>query len=415
VIVLKKLPAAAAVVLIVSALLLGQGMRVDARTVEEISQDINRLSQQQSSLDAKIADLEDQIASKRSEIRSLSNDVAVLQHEIDQLELQIDSTEVKIDKTNAEIERTTIEIRATEERIGNAKEQLGALIRLLSEFDETDPFELLIANRSFSEMLDQVQYAERIQHETQGRLDEVQTLRAELDVQKHNLEAQLREAQNLKSQLQGQQDAVESKKSEKADLLEKTKGEEASYQKLLGDTEALRKQVQEDINALQDELSSTAGATPPTLGSGIFLEPCNCAVTQGFGMTDYAKGGAYDGQGHNAIDFAGPLGSPVFAAADGVVVAKGSLGQAAYGNWLAIKHPAYNVVTLYAHLISYPSIGVGTEVSQGDVVANLGSTGYSSGPHVHFGVSLDDFHTVSRPYGDIPIGTWVDPSPYLAP
>lgn len=411
---LKKLPAFAVAVLIVPVLLLGQGIRVDARTAAEISQDIDRLSRQQSSLDAKIADLEDQISSKRSEIRSLSNDVAVLQQEIDQLELQIDSTEVKIDKTNAEIERTTIEIRATEERIGNAKEQLGALIRLLADFDETDPFELVVANRSFSEILDQVQYAERIQHETQTRLDEVQTLRADLDVQKHNLEVQLREAQNLKSQLQGQQDAVQGKKSEKADLLEQTKGEEANYQKLLGDTEALRKQVQDDINSLQDELSSSAGATPPALGSGIFLEPCNCSITQGFGMTDYAQGGAYGGQEHTGMDFAGPLGSPVFAAADGVVVAKGSLGQAAYGNWLAIKSPAHNVVTLYAHLISLPSIEVGTEVAQGDVVANLGSTGYSSGPHVHFGVSLDDFHTVSKPYGDIPVGTWVNPAPYLA-
>ena len=385
-----------------------------ARTAEEISQDINELAQQQASLDAKIAELEKNIDVKRSEISSLNNQVAVLQQEVDQLELQIESTETKINKTNAEIERTTIEIRATEERIAAAKQQLGALIRLLAQLDDTNPFEIVIANKNFSELLDQVQYTEKIQEQTQGRLDEIQQLRAELDTQKHNLEIQLRQAQDLKAQLQGQQSAVVEKKDEKDDLLNKTRGEEANYQKLLRDTEKLRAQVQDDIDALQAELASSSGfsGSPPPLGSGIFIKPVAGVMTQGFGMTDYAKGGAYGGSPHEGIDFSGPLGSPIFAAADGVVVAKGDLGAAAYGRWIVLRHDQYGVYTLYGHLLNVPSISVGALVTQGQVIANEGSTGYSSGPHVHFGVGLN-FKTYSKAYGLLPVANWVNPAPYL--
>lgn len=409
----RTLVVAAAAALVAGSVWLGQGSTVSARSVEDITGDINRLSQQQSSLDAKIIELERQIQAKHSEIRSLNNDVALLQQEVDALQLQVENTQTKIEKTNAQIEKTTIEIRATEERIGGAKLQLAALIRLMAQLDETNPFEVLIANRSFSELLDQVQYTERIQQDTQARLDEVQQLRAELDVQKHNLEVALRDAQQLKTSLEGQQQGLVVKKAEKADLLDKTKGEEASYQDLLDDTEALRKQVQDDINALQRELGGSAGGVAPPLGSGIFLPPCNCQITQGFGMSDYAKNGAYGGAPHEGIDFAGPMGSPAFAAADGTVLAKGALGAAAYGNWIMLWHAQYNVATLYGHLISMPSIAVGATVEQGDVIANVGSTGYSSGPHVHFGVGVNP-QTVSKPYGLLPIAQWVDPSSYLA-
>lgn len=380
-----------------------------ARSVDDITQDINRLSQQASSLDAQISALQQQIDAKQSQINSLNNEVALLQQEIDQLQLQVESTQTKIDKTNAEIEKTQIEIRATEHRIEDAKHQLGALIRLLSQLDDTNPFEVLLANKSFSDLLDQVQYTERVQQQTQSRLDEIQQLRTKLDIDKHNLDVQLNESMQLKTQLQGQQNGLEQKKNEKADLLDKTKGEETNYQKLLKTNGEQLKKIQEEINSAQDELAKSTGftGTPPPLGSGIFIKPVNGVETQPFGVCQLAGDCP-----HTGIDFAGPLGSPVFAAASGVVLAKGSM-SCAYGNWIFIQHEAYGVATFYGHLISLPSIAVGTTVKQGDVIANEGSTGFSTGPHVHFGVGANA-KTVNSSCGVLPVANWVDPAPYLA-
>lgn len=388
--------------------------QVYARSSDEITTDINRLNGEVDRLEAEIKDLESQISEKQGEIRSLKNDIAVLDHEIDKLQLQIESTQKKIERAEAEIERTTIEIRATEEKIKNTKENIVELIQLLNDYDKTSLIEVLLSNKNFSDLLNQIQYTETIQKRTQEGLNEIQQLKADLDSQKQELEAQRHNAILLNEQLKGQQAALEQKRDEKDVLLAKTESDEAIYQELLKDTEALQKQVQEDIKNLEGELAAQSGGSSSAApsGKGVLQMPASGTIVQGYGMTDYAKGGAYGGAIHNGIDIAAALGTPIWAAEKGSVAATGSLGAVAYGNWVAISHPTLGLTTVYAHLISSGEVTSGDQVARGDVIAHMGSTGYSTGPHVHFMVCTS-FQTVQKSYGLLPICNHINPMNYI--
>jgi murein DD-endopeptidase MepM/ murein hydrolase activator NlpD len=138
-------------------------------------------------------------------------------------------------------------------------------------------------------------------------------------------------------------------------------------------------------------------ATDPVLSAtGKLLMPIpHATITQGFGPTPYAFEAAYAGfpHFHTGVDLAVPLGTPVFAAADGVVVLARPMTDASgnlvgYGNYVIVQHDA-GLKTLYGHLLM---IGVkeGDVVKRGQLIGLVGSTGNSTGPHTHFEVRVDN-------------------------
>ncbi|MFN2464809.1 MAG: peptidoglycan DD-metalloendopeptidase family protein, partial [Candidatus Dormibacteria bacterium] len=140
-----------------------------------------------------------------------------------------------------------------------------------------------------------------------------------------------------------------------------------------------------------------------------FIVPVQAAVIQGFGPTDVdfepsvTYRGTFYPHFHTGLDIIGAANSPVHAAADGVVLLATSSKDAqgnliGYGNYVAIAHPN-GFVTLYGHMNSL-SVKEGQVVHQGEIVGQEGSTGLSTGPHVHFEIRHNN--------------EWVDPAPYLA-
>ena len=140
-------------------------------------------------------------------------------------------------------------------------------------------------------------------------------------------------------------------------------------------------------------------ASTPVSTGHLFTWPlAGFVITQPFGPTDLAIEPAFDGYPHfhTGIDLAGPFDTPIWAAADGVVAAVGS-GTTGYGNYVVIAH-AGGISTLYGHL-DRTLVPVGTHVTQGQPIGLEGSTGNSTGPHLHFEVRVN--------------GQPVDPMPYL--
>jgi len=140
-----------------------------------------------------------------------------------------------------------------------------------------------------------------------------------------------------------------------------------------------------------------------------FIAPVVAPVTQPFGPTDFALepplsfDGTFYPHFHTGLDLGAPLDTPVHAAADGVVLlAQASVDSSGklvgYGNYVVIAHPD-GFVTLYGHLDSV-AVKAGQVVHQGEIVGLEGSTGWSTGPHVHFEIRHD--------------GQFMDPAPYLA-
>lgn len=163
-------------------------------------------------------------------------------------------------------------------------------------------------------------------------------------------------------------------------------------------TDALLQQIELAVGAQATflKLAQLMPDDPTLLETGRLLWPIpNATITQGFGPTPFRFEAAYAGFAHfhTGIDLAVPLGTPVFAAADGVVVAAQAMQDAngtlvGYGNYVIIQH-ATGLETLYGHLLS-SIVKTGDLVTRGQLIGLVGSTGNSTGPHTHFEVRIDN-------------------------
>ena len=134
-------------------------------------------------------------------------------------------------------------------------------------------------------------------------------------------------------------------------------------------------------------------------GKGVLDWPLdNVRITQYFGNTPFAQSGAYSGKGHNGIDLAAQIGTPIKAALGGVVLGAGNTdsvrGCYSFGKWVMIRH-ANGLNTMYAHL-SQISVTQGQSISTGQIVGYSGETGYATGPHLHFGVYVTSSTQIMR-------------------
>jgi len=173
---------------------------------------------------------------------------------------------------------------------------------------------------------------------------------------------------------------------------------------MLKDREKRSRALEEEIFAIEEKIRITIDpASLPPKKPGVLASPLpdistqscwdggesakNC-VTQYFGNTPFAISGAYNGKGHNGIDFRASFGTPVRAALSGVVEAVGDTDLeckgVSYGKWVLVKH-GNNLSTAYAHL-STVNVSPGQGVARSDLIGYSGSTGYATGPHLHFTV-----------------------------
>ena len=162
-------------------------------------------------------------------------------------------------------------------------------------------------------------------------------------------------------------------------------------------TDALLRRIEQAVFS-QDALAQLADLplVDPALAPGRFIWPIpHAQITQGFGPSLFTFEPAYAGFAHfhTGIDLAVPLGTPVFAAADGVVTTAGAMQDGAgnlvgYGNYVVIQH-SLNLKSLYGHLLT-TLVRAGDPVKKGQLIGLVGSTGNSTGPHTHFELRIAD-------------------------
>ena len=176
-----------------------------------------------------------------------------------------------------------------------------------------------------------------------------------------------------------------------------------------------RIKIAEETDNLEEALRKKVNISILSKGK-ILSWPVIGPITQGYGATKFALTHYYS-KFHNGIDIGIPIGTPIKAPAGGVVLETGNQDKycfkGAYGKFVVIKH--YNgLTTLYAHL-SFIKVKIGQVVKRGEVIAYSGNTGYSTNPHLHFGVydSSKFYIGTSHFCGPMPYGGSVNPMNYL--
>ena len=354
---------------------------------------------------------------------SLKKEIGGINYTINQLDLSIKSNKVIIEKLGLEIEALNSDMNQIEKRVNGNKEAISRLMIRLYERDQDGLFMAFLRNGTLAEGVSEIQSLMTINGDLSIRTNELREFQKELVRKSAYVQDKKQSREVEKENLTNRQYIIKDQKETKRRLLVQTKNQEETY---VNEIEKLEKQ-QEEISQVIDEIenqlrTSFDPSLLPLKRPGVFGYPVeNPRLTQKYGRTSFAAK-AYKTKSHTGVDFAVSIGTPILASEDGKVKAVGNNDRGTvkwqkfqYGKHIVIEHNN-NLTTLYAHL-SRAVVNIGDEVKRGDIVGYSGNTGYSTGPHIHFGVYWSPsvrFQVIPPAAGLVLVGITIDPEEYLA-
>ncbi len=413
-----------------------------SETVHAQTSEIQKLQQEIRDRNARLGDIEKEIAKYEADLKVVGAEKNTLQRAINQLELErkkvqseIAYTQQKIDSTDLELNQLVLEIGVTEENIALQQQAISSIIRDNYKKGENSIVELVLTRGNFSDFWNAVETNSQVQDSMAVKVQSLQTLKTTLDGKRNETLEKRGLLVKLKNQYGDQNTVLTNNKAEQAELLNATKNEEAEYQRLLKEKQAAREKIVAEMRDFEAKLQFILDPnTIPTPGTQVFDWPLkSIIITQLFGGTEFAKrnASAYGGRAyHPGVDFGAPRGTAIHAPLAGTVRATGNTDAVAgcysWGKWTLIDH-ANGLTTLYAHQ-DVISVSPGQRVATGDIIGYVGSTGFSTGPHLHFtlyakeGVSVRKFSEIkavtSCGAATTPVAAteaYLDPMLYLPP
>ncbi|MBI2063590.1 MAG: peptidoglycan DD-metalloendopeptidase family protein [Candidatus Yanofskybacteria bacterium] len=377
-----------------------------AYALDDTSQQILDLRKQIEELTKQAEQYKGTIAEKQKQANTLKRQIDILNNQILQLQTKINITDRQITSTNYEINDLHGQIFDATEKIDKQKQAIGELLAILYEQDKLSLLAVLLKSSRLSDFANQAQQVESLNNKLTGLLTQLKTEKEVLEQNKQDLELKKSELETLNDKQIIQKSSLSGTKNNKNTLLTQTKGQEAKYQQLLSETEKKKAQFFAELQELEDQalktgafiVRVTADSVPPR-GSKIFQWPYDdYYITQGYGMTAYARRGAYGGAPHNGIDIASGYGTPIRPTASGAILSSGF--NNGFGNWVAVRHDG-NLVTVYAHMRSPSGLANGTPVTASSIIGYEGSTGNSTGSHLHLSLYRDFFTYINDKNGQL--------------
>ena len=347
------------------------------KSQNEIKQEIDEISKEKKAMETKKKQLDDEIAGLAS---------------------QIDSLNSKIAKNDSDIASKEKEITNLEKEIAENDELLKKRLRVMYEKGSMSYLDILFSASSFSDLLLRMDMIQQIYTHDQELIAGMEEKKSSVEDAKATIEAAKRENVGLKQELATQKTTMQKKSDESDNVINRLERSEAEKQAELKEREKENQEILSQIaaaKAAQQTSNSSSGGGAPVVNTytgGTLGWPCASrgTITSTFGWRTF-RGVPNN---HTGLDIAVPTGTSVIACEDGVVT--GSGWRNSYGYCVTIDHGS--ITTLYAHN-SVLKVTVGQSVKKGQQIALSGSTGNSTGPHVHLGV--------------IKNGQYVNPAPYV--
>lgn len=382
---------------------------VSCQPGDSICQQLQQKQQTQQDVQGQLSQIQQNITNVQQKSTAIIQVIQGLNTQIDQQKQVIAATQAKLDETNRQIRYTQADISRRQAEVEARQQLLNQRVRAMDKHDSLNYFELVVTSQSFTQLVDRISTMQDIVRSGQQLLDQVKAAKAQVQQQQAKLQQEHDQVTALLQQQQAQQAQLDADVAAQQAALASYQQLEAQYQQqvqaLTAQNNNLLGQIQQLQQQFQAEAQSSGG------GSGQFAWPQHGTLTQPFGCTDLVLEPApppgvhcITGHFHYGLDIAANFGNPIGAADAGVVgsVVTGCVAGTfscggGYGNQVLIVH-GNGYTTLYAHL-SQVDVSVGQAVKRGQTIGMEGSTGASTGPHLHFGISFD--------------GGWVDPQAYL--
>lgn len=390
---------------------------------------IDDLRQQIQDRQAKIDAIEKQIAQYQRELdttttakKSLESAIRALDISRKKLAADIRLTQNKIARTGYSIQKLNLEIANNTDRIHKDRAVIAKSLREIQKIDSQSFLEKLLAKETISNVWNVADTLIQFQGALQANIRSLNNVQVSLQKNKESLSQKQKKLAEFKTNLSNQKSSIDINRQAKNNLLRETKNKESNYQKLIRQKREAQREFEQELSSLESQLKIAIDPKAlPTAGSGVlawpfsnsFIQGCKnregqlgniFCITQYFGNTPFATKNPqiYNGSGHNGVDFGAPTGTPVLSTLSGTVVETGNTDQYpgcfSYGKWVLIKH-ANGLSSLYAHL-SKRSVTAGQKVGTGELIGYSGSTGFSTGPHLHLTVFASEGVRVVR-FGDV--------------
>ena len=368
--------------------------------------------EQKASVDARIAALQAQISASKaqegvltSQLSAVADELQSAQDAVSSAEASVSSLEAELSSAQAQLDRLAALLDVQTQRLERLRNEYEKAIAILEArvraayIDEPpDMLAFLVSASSFDEVIDNVELLTRIGRQDQRIAHQVAAAKARTAAERRatietkRLQAaavsviaeRTAEARAARDRLAAERDRLATVRSLKQSALAETRETRAEFVQEAESLAAQSAALAATIRGAQQQAGSTGNGQPSAAG---FIWPCDGVVTSGFGMRW--------GRMHEGIDIGCAYGAPNRAAAAGTVIYAGSMSG--YGNLVVVDH-GNGLSTAYAHAASL-AVSVGQSVAQGQTVSYVGSTGHSTGPHLHFEVRVN--------------GVAVDPLGYL--
>ena len=401
---------------------LKQQVYADDKISEE---DINSLQQMLDALEKEMAEHSGKLEQmEQDEVRlqaALSSYTSLAKLYYDQI-AQVEARKAECEEKLAQC---STEIKDLEDRREEMYEDFKLTLRALRESKDVTVLEMIFSAKSLMELLSAVERARDLSQYKAGLLKKMQALFAENDKSRSELEAELKEQTELGIRLDGMKTDVETKIAETERYLTETAQKILETQNTLSQltetSEEFQRELTDLIRRYEEQLEKERRARQTLFWP---LDLKNKRVTSPYGYRYHPLTGNY--KFHTGIDLAGPNSGDIkqnniYAAMDGVVITAVNLPNSTtgYGSYIIISHGyseryGSNVSTLYAHLDSL-NVKKGDEVKQGQLIGKVGTTGSSTGYHLHFEVRMDGLTTDPLSYEYIKEidGEPVDPKTFI--
>ena len=327
----------------------------------------------------------------------------------------LSNTISEIDNLSKKIETLEKDIKEKEKEIVYQKKVLSVLMQSYYDYNQQGILGLILFDENTASPFEKTDYIEQSGMRASEILNGIKEAQQKLVTNQEELKKSQEESVKAKDRLQEEKYKLQVTENQKQTLLAETTAKKEKYEELL-------RSIEREIYELEAGKSVDYGNIPAAKG-GYFDYPVSTpSVTQNYGClkdsfarSSYPSCDGGKGGFHNGIDFGKNSGTTIYAVREGKVVGSGNNGNYAYGQWIAIDH-GDGLVTLYGHL-SAKYISNGDKVSGGEKIGKMGTTGYSTGTHLHFSVFDEkSFGVAESRYVNglmIPTGASISPKRYL--
>lgn len=344
--------------------------------------EINQMKEDAAALKKQRAELQKQLKAIQADKSKALDQKALLEQQINATQAEINNIAAQITQYDQLIAQKETELAATEEKERAQYELFCKRVREMEEQGEVSYWSILFSSDDFSDLLDNAMMVEEIMDYDNQVMNELIAIREQIEADKTALETARQEQKDAKVEQEAAKAELKSQQAQVDALIAEISGQESQVKAAEAKLQAAANAADAEIRAAEKELASQIANVPSESGF-LWPLPGRYNLSSLYGSRKHPVTGKANN--HTGIDVPAPSGTPIQACKSGVVTT--STYNNSYGNYVVVSH-SDGTSTLYAHM-SRRNASKGQTVSQGQVIGYVGTTGSSTGNHLHLEIRVN--------------------------